>query len=233
MINTYAFRIRKLFRIELLRYLGVIFFVLMPLPIGVFSVGELISLNDRVDYKLNNTYYMSGVEVYSNVNLIYMIGSLINSDRDVFINGYRKENNDKTLDISVHIAKYVAFTNDKFNFKELGPERFNISNEENESGPSGGLMMSLCFVEMIREVDYYGLRIAGTGEINAYGMVLPIGGVKYKTLAVNKSNIDIFFVPIANYMEARKYINNKVDLVKVGNLNDALQYLTKYDKINR
>ncbi len=53
----------------------------------------------------------------------------------------------------------------------------------NIGGPSAGLMFSLEIYDQLTESDFTkGLQIAGTGEIDYQGNVLPIGGIRKKSL---------------------------------------------------
>lgn len=98
-----------------------------------------------------------------------------------------------------------------------------------ESGPSGGFMMALSIYNYLTEKDITnGLKIVGTGTIDEYGNVGSIGGVKYKVLAANKENADIFFVPSDNYEEANDVVLDKkldIKLIEVKNIDDAIKYL--------
>ena len=108
--------------------------------------------------------------------------------------------------------------------------------KDNESGSSGSLMMALSIYNALVEEDITkGLNIVGTGSILADGSVEEIGGVKYKVLAAEKKNADVFFCPLENYDEAikiKKKRNLKVEIVKVKSLKDVINYLENYDKSN-
>lgn len=73
-------------------------------------------------------------------------------------------------------------------------------------GPSAGLAYALEVVDQLgRDLDR-GRRIAVTGELDAAGCVLPIGGVKQKTIGARKAGADIFLVPAGeNATVARRY----------------------------
>lgn len=107
-----------------------------------------------------------------------------------------------------------------------------VKMKDNESGSSGGLMMSLAIYNALTEEDITkGLNIVGTGSINSDGTVEEIGGVKYKVLAADKKNADIFFCPKENYEEAMNIKNKrdlKVDIVAVTSLSEAINYLNNY-----
>ncbi len=111
---------------------------------------------------------------------------------------------------------------------ELDPP-INLKFKWNESGSSGGFMLSLAIYDRLVDDDLTkGRKIVGTGTIDANGNVGEIGGVKYKVLGASRENADIFFCPKENYEEAintkNKY-NLKLKIVKVETLEEAINYL--------
>ena len=63
-------------------------------------------------------------------------------------------------------------------------------------GPSAGLMFSLQIYNQLKDEDLTkGYEIAGTGTIDMDGHVGQIGGIREKVTAVQRGNIDVFFVP--------------------------------------
>ncbi len=134
-----------------------------------------------------------------------------------------KDNSDDTLKVGVGFST-------TYEYKTEIP--VDVKMKDNESGSSGGLMMSLAIYNALTEEDITkGLNIVGTGSITSDGVVEEIGGVKYKILAAEKKKADIFFCPEENYEEAlkvKKKRNLKVKLVKVHTLKDAINYLENY-----
>lgn len=139
-------------------------------------------------------------------------------------------NNNKIYERHVNLVesegiKYLGvLTSTKYNYKL--EKELTFKYDKKESGPSGGLMLSLSiYNKLISEDLTKGLKIAGTGTIDILGNVGSIGGVKYKVKAAIKAKADIFFVPKDNYEEAIKYSNNKLKIVKVSTFDDAINYL--------
>lgn len=102
--------------------------------------------------------------------------------------------------------------------------------KESESGPSGGLMMSLAIYNSLVEEDITkGKKIAGTGTIDASGRVGEIGGIEYKIMGAEKEGASIFFAPAGkNYQEAKKIVKKKhykIQVKEVKNFEDALKIL--------
>jgi Lon-like protease len=95
----------------------------------------------------------------------------------------------------------------------------------NVGGPSAGLAFALDVMEELgRDVDR-GQRIAATGEIELDGRVVPVGGVKQKTIAVRRSGIRVFLVPAGdNAREARRHAGG-LRIVPVKNFQQALRSL--------
>ena len=102
-----------------------------------------------------------------------------------------------------------------------------IKTKESESGPSGGLMMTLMVYNAITNQDLtHGKDITGT--INLDGTVGEIGGVKYKVIGAVKEGAEIFLVPEGNYeeaMEVKKEKGYNIELVSVKTFSDAVNYL--------
>ena len=129
-------------------------------------------------------------------------------------------NNEKITGISV-TTNYDIKTNPiiKINFKY------------NESGPSGGLMLSLGIYEKINNITLYnGKKICGTGTIDSKGNIGEIGGVKYKLRGAVNNKCDIFLSPEDNFEEVKnekKKNNYKINIYEAKTLKETINYLTK------
>lgn len=104
-----------------------------------------------------------------------------------------------------------------------------IKIKSNESGPSGGLMMSLSIYNSLVSNDISkGKKIIGTGTIDVNGNVGEIGGVKYKLIGAVKNKADVFLCPKENYEEAvkvKKDNNYDIKIVAVSTLKEAIEEL--------
>lgn len=104
-----------------------------------------------------------------------------------------------------------------------------IKIKSNESGPSGGLMMSLSIYNSLVSKDISkGKKIIGTGTIDVNGNVGEIGGVKYKLIGAVKNKADVFLCPKENYEEAvkvKKDNNYNIKIVAVSTLKEAIEEL--------
>ena len=105
----------------------------------------------------------------------------------------------------------------------------NITTKQTESGPSGGLMMTLMVYNAITNQDLtHGKDIVGTGTISLDGSVGEIGGVKYKVIGAVKEGAEIFLVPEDNYEEAMKVKKEKgydIEIISIKTFMDAVNYL--------
>ncbi len=104
-----------------------------------------------------------------------------------------------------------------------------IDSKMSESGPSGGMMMSLMVYNALTNQDLtHGKVVVGTGTISLDGSVGEIGGVKYKIMGAVRQHADIFLVPDGNYDEAvdvAKEKNYNINIVRIKTLQDAINYL--------
>lgn len=106
-----------------------------------------------------------------------------------------------------------------------------------ESGPSGGLMLTLSiYNKLIKEDITYGKKIVGTGTIDEEGNVGEIGGVEYKLRGAVKDKADIFLVPTGqNYEDCQKVKEKehlKIKIIPVSTIDEALVKLKKGAKTN-
>src|SRR5262249_1813251 len=89
--------------------------------------------------------------------------------------------------VGVHVAESYTF-----------PFKVTI-NIGNVGGPSAGLMFALGIIDKITPVNLTGGKfIAGTGEIQANGTVLPIGGIQQKMAAARAAGATVFLAPAGN-----------------------------------
>ena len=131
--------------------------------------------------------------------------------------------------IEVSGVKMIGFLLSEIRSYEAKPA-IKVFYGDSESGPSGGLMVTLAIYNALVEEDITGgKRIVGTGTIDADGNVGEIGGVEYKLKGAASKRADIFFVPAGeNYEEAmalKKKKNYSITIVPVSTFDEALKYL--------
>ena len=130
----------------------------------------------------------------------------------------------KEKDKTKHKYAYVYCEDDKLltgvgieeiNTYELAP-KLKLKFKKSESGPSGGLMLSLQIYNKLTKEDITkGRNIVGTGTIDKEGNVGGIGGIKYKLRGAVKKKADIFICPKDNLKEAMKEKNKKKYKIKI------------------
>jgi len=94
-----------------------------------------------------------------------------------------------------------------------------------KDGPSAGVTMGTSLISALTRIPVR-KDAAMTGEITLRGRVLPIGGLKEKTLAALRANIKDIIIPEQNKKDLEdipKYIRRKVNFVFVKNMDDILK----------
>jgi ATP-dependent Lon protease len=94
-----------------------------------------------------------------------------------------------------------------------------------KDGPSAGITMFTALVSLLT-----GIRVrhdvAMTGEISLRGRVLPIGGLKEKTLAAHRAGVKRVIVPERNKAdleEVPKEVRDEMEFVFVNRLDEVLE----------
>jgi PDZ domain-containing protein len=97
------------------------------------------------------------------------------------------------------------------------------------AGNSAGLMLSLGLVQQLRpELDLTkGKKIAGTGAINVIGVVGAIGALDVKIRTAIKEGVDVFLYPKAQSDEIKNNYEDKILLIPVESLDQAINELQK------
>lgn len=93
-----------------------------------------------------------------------------------------------------------------------------------KDGPSAGITMITAMVSAlsVKKVKY---NIAMTGEVTLTGRVLPIGGLKEKTLAAFRAGIDTVIIPKENEKDIEKIpksIKSKLSFIAASNIDEVI-----------
>ena len=93
-----------------------------------------------------------------------------------------------------------------------------------KDGPSAGITVTTALISAMtgRPVRK---DVAMTGEITLRGKVLPIGGLKEKTLAAHRAGIKTFILPkenVKDIVELPEKVRNELELVPVDNMDQVL-----------
>lgn len=203
------------------------------------------------DYKINDTHNLI-IYVMDEANTNLKIGDEIKyidnkavteitditnyiQDLNVGTKVTLKVNKDNQLiDKYAHVfekngRKLIGISFEKVYDLDTNPQvEFNF--KATESGPSGGLMLSLSIYDKLVDEDITkGLKISGTGTIDEDGKVGSIGGVKYKLKGAVDAKSDVFIVPLEeNYEECinlQKKYNYKIKIIGVNTFEEAVNAL--------
>ena len=71
----------------------------------------------------------------------------------------------------------------------------------------------------------HGCRIAATGALALDGTVIPIGGIKQKTIGARRADVDFFLVPAGENAEGAQDNAGELDVIPVESFQQALQAL--------
>lgn len=93
-----------------------------------------------------------------------------------------------------------------------------------KDGPSAGVTMITALISALgdKKVKH---NVAMTGEITLTGRVLPIGGLKEKSLAAYRAGIDTIIIPKANEKDLRnipKTVKSKIDFIVADKIEKVL-----------
>ncbi len=94
-----------------------------------------------------------------------------------------------------------------------------------KDGPSAGITMAVAMISAIiqRRVNR---KIAMTGEITLTGRVLPIGGLKEKTLAALRARMETVIIPdenVGELVEIPGYAKKKIKFMPVRNMDEVVK----------
>jgi PDZ domain-containing protein len=92
-------------------------------------------------------------------------------------------------------------------------------------GPSAGLPFALEIARQLGRDVTKGCRIAATGALALDGTVIPIGGVKQKTIGAERADVDYFLVPAGENADDAQSEADDVEVVPVDSFQQALQKL--------
>ncbi len=93
----------------------------------------------------------------------------------------------------------------------------------NVGGPSAGMMFALGIYDKLTDGELTGgATVAGTGTIDAAGVVGPIGGIRQKMYGARQAGATLFLAPVDNCDEVVGNIPAGLDVVAVSTLTQAL-----------
>jgi ATP-dependent Lon protease len=98
-----------------------------------------------------------------------------------------------------------------------------------KDGPSAGITIALAIFSAATK-RYVKNTIGMTGEITLRGYVLPIGGLKEKSIAAHRSGLKTILIPKDNLKDIDdipEEVRNKLEIITVENVNEVFQYALK------
>ncbi|HNQ47238.1 MAG TPA: endopeptidase La [Syntrophorhabdus sp.] len=96
-----------------------------------------------------------------------------------------------------------------------------------KDGPSAGITMAVAMISAITKHPL-SRKIAMTGEITLRGRVLPVGGLKEKTLAALRARIKKVILPEENMrelVEIPQYVKKKINFLPVKTMDDVIKIM--------
>lgn len=94
-----------------------------------------------------------------------------------------------------------------------------------KDGPSAGVSMATAMISSFFDIPV-NRRIAMTGEITLRGKVLPVGGIKEKSVAALRAGVTKLLLPRGNeknITELPDEVKDNIEIVVVGNIEDVLK----------
>lgn len=180
------------------------------------KIGDEIISYDDIEFKDMNSFkeYIKTKKINEKVKIKYQRNNKVLETESTI---YEKDN-DKYIGVSVISILDIS---SNYNLK--------ISKKNSESGPSGGLIMSLSIYNALTKDDITkGRKIVGTGTIDKEGNVGEIGGINYKLASAVKEKADIFICPNDNYDEVKELVekyNYKIKVINVSTFDEAIEKL--------
>lgn len=179
------------------------------------KIGDEIISYDNIEFKDMNSFkeYIKTKKINEKVKIKYQRNNKVLETESTI---YEKDN-DKYIGISVISILDIS---SNYNLK--------ISKKNSESGPSGGLIMSLSIYNALTKDDITkGRKIVGTGTIDKDGNVGKIGGINYKLASAVKEKADIFICPNDNYDEVKELVEKYKYKIKIINVNTFAEAIEK------
>lgn len=137
---------------------------------------------------------------------------------------------DQTVEVKVELAEREEEPGEPMIgivLGELTEPPFPIALEAGDvGGPSAGMMHAVAIIDTLTEGELtQGRVIAGTGTIDFDGNVGNIGGIRQKVVAAEAAGADYIMVPEGNYESALTAPRDKIEIVPIATLDEAITFL--------
>jgi ATP-dependent Lon protease len=98
-----------------------------------------------------------------------------------------------------------------------------------KDGPSAGVTITTAIISALtdRKVDHF---IGMTGEITLRGRILPIGGLKEKSIAAHRSGLKTIMIPMDNTKDLEDIpqdVRNQLEIIPVGTIEEIIAKVLK------
>ena len=98
-----------------------------------------------------------------------------------------------------------------------------------KDGPSAGVTITTAIISALtdRKVDHF---IGMTGEITLRGRILPIGGLKEKSIAAHRSGLKTIMIPMDNKKDLEDIpqdVRNQLEIIPVGTIEEIIAKVLK------
>ncbi len=146
---------------------------------------------------------------------------------NVEITGYLGDVMKESAKLAVSYARSVAekYNIDEDFYTEKDIHIHAIEGAVPKDGPSAGVTMATAIISALSGIPVRG-DVAMTGEITLHGKVLPIGGLKEKTMAAYKAGMKTVIVPAANkpdISEVDETVKQSLEFIYAETLDDVLE----------
>ncbi|MFA6989359.1 MAG: endopeptidase La [Candidatus Gastranaerophilaceae bacterium] len=131
---------------------------------------------------------------------------------------------------SAQIALSYARSNySKFNLPNNIQEKYDFHIHATDAatpkdGPSAGIALAIAIISAISKRPVR-LDVAMTGELTLHGKIMPIGGLKEKSIAAIRNNIKTVYIPAGNKKDLEEipdYVKNKLEYKPVEDLFEVI-----------
>ncbi|MGB8658636.1 MAG: endopeptidase La [Candidatus Zixiibacteriota bacterium] len=159
--------------------------------------------------------------------LMFVEATKMKGKKSLTLTGYMGE----VMKESVQTAlSYIRSTGKKLGIREDFFDRYDIhvhvpAGAIPKDGPSAGITMATAIASLLTERPIRP-HLAMTGELTLRGQILPIGGLKEKSLAAYRAGVETLIVPKENQkdlMEIPEEIKKKVKFVFVETMDQVLE----------
>jgi len=160
-------------------------------------------------------------------DVLYIEGTLLPEGKDLTLTGQLGE----VMQESARAARTYIWSHaddlgiDPALFKNNGVHIHVPAGATPKDGPSAGVTMATAMASLYTK-EPVRPDVAMTGEITLTGLVLPIGGIKEKTLAARRAGIRTVILPRINEKDLRElpdHVRQEMEFIRVDRIEDVLR----------